>query len=163
VLSALLGAGSALGLRAQVAVINPQTVLATTADRAALEWVAQNIPADAVFANNAWAWQLGTWAGSDGGVWLQPWLGLRSTTPPLDYIYSPQLVSQVVGFNQKLVNLMDANSPEALALFQGAGVTHVFIGARGGSLKPEMFVDSPHYRLLYSNGAAWVFAVEPKP
>jgi hypothetical protein len=72
-------------------------------------------------------------------------------------------VSQVVGFNQKLVNLMDANSPEALALFQEAGVTHVFIGARGGSLKPEMFVDSPHYRLLYSNGAAWVFAVEPKP
>lgn len=163
VLSALLGAGSALGMRAQVAVINPQTVLANADDRTALEWVTQNIPPESVFVNNAWAWQLGTWAGSDGGAWLQPWLGLRSTTPPLDYIYDPELTEQVVAFNQQLTSLSDANSPEALALFREAGVTHVYIGARGGSLKPEMFVDSPHYRLLYSNGAAWVFAFEPKP
>lgn len=162
-LAVLLGAVSALGLRAQLAVVNPQTVLADLDDRAALEWVAQNIPAEAVFANNAWNWQLGTWAGSDGGTWLWPWLGLRTTTPPLDYIYDPALAKQVVEFNQHLANLSEANSPEALALFRAGGVTHIFIGARGGTLKPEMFVDSPHYRLLYSNGAAWVFAFEPMP
>lgn len=162
-LAVSLGAVSALGLRAQVAVINPQTVLADADDRAALEWVAQNIPAGAVFANNAWNWQLGTWAGSDGGTWLWPWLGFRTTTPPLDYIYDSELAEQVVEFNQQLSKLSDANSPEALALFRDAGVTHIFVGARGGQLKPEMFVGSPHYRLLYSNGAAWVFAFEPKP
>jgi hypothetical protein len=162
-LAVVLGTVSALGLRAQVAVLNPQTVLADADDRAALEWVAQNIPPEAVFANNAWNWQLGTWAGSDGGTWLWPWLGLSTTTPPLDYIYDPALAKQVVEFNQQLAKRSDANSPDALALFREAGVTHIFIGARGGSLKPEMFVGSPHYRLLYSNGAAWVFAFEPKP
>jgi len=160
-LAVLLGVISALGLRAQVAVINPQTVLADADDRAALEWVAQNVPSEAVFVNNAWDWHFGTWAGSDGGAWLWPWLDYRSTTPPLDYIYDPQLVSRVVSFNQQLSKITDASAPETLALFREAGVTHVFIGARGGPLKPEMFVGSPYYRLLYSNGAAWVFAFEP--
>jgi hypothetical protein len=44
-------------------------------------------------------------------------------------------------------------------LLAGAGVTHIFIGARGGPLRPEMFVGHAGYRLLYSNGAAWIFEV----
>ena len=62
-------------------------------------------------------------------------------------------------FNIRAGQLGDFNTPEALALLRSAGVTHVFIGARGGSLKPEMFMDSPHYSLLFTNGAAWVFEV----
>jgi hypothetical protein len=60
---------------------------------------------------------------------------------------------------QQVSAIQDSDAPETLALLDGLGVTHVYIGARGGSLVPEMFVSSPHYRLLYSNGAAWVFAV----
>lgn len=54
----------------------------------------------------------------------------------------------------------DANAPETLALLREAGLTHVFIGAKGGMVKPEMFAASANYRLVYTNGAAWVFEVE---
>jgi hypothetical protein len=154
-----IGLMSILGLRAQITIVNPVTTLYTPADRAALEWVAQNVPAEAHFATNAWHWQYGIWANSDGGAWLWPWLGMRGTMPPLDYYYEKEWWQTVNATNEALAKITDARSPEMLNLLEREGVTHVFIGARGGNLKPEMFVGVPEYKLLYTNGAAWVFEV----
>lgn len=159
VLAGLAAALGLRGLRGQVLALNPLTVLATPDDRAALAWVADHTPAEAVFLTNSWRWQVTTWSGPDGGAWVWPLTGRRTTMPPLDYWLEPTWEPEVRAFNERLAALRDADSPEALALLQDGGVTHVFIGARGGVLKPEMFVGSPRYRLLYSNGAAWVFAL----
>lgn len=150
---------SVLGLRAQITIVNPVTTLYSAADRVALEWIAQNVSADARFVSNAWHWQYEIWAGSDGGAWLWPWLGLRGTMPPLDYSFNKEWLPQVNATNEALAKITEARSPEMLALLEQEGVTHVFIGARGGNLKPEMFVGAPEYKLLYTNGAAWVFEV----
>lgn len=158
-LAAFIGLMSVLGMRAQINIVNPVTTLYLPADREALDWVAQNISSDAYFVTNAWHWQYGIWANSDGGAWLWPWFDLRGTMPPLDYYYDKAWLPQVNATNEALAKITDARSPEALALLHQEGVTHVYIGARGGNLKPEMFVGAPEYKLLYTNGAAWVFEV----
>ena len=154
-----LGYGAAQGLTTQVGVVNPATVLVRPDDLPALAWADANLPASAVVLVNSWEWLNGTWAGSDAGAWVWPLLGRQTTTPPADYAYGDAAwQAQVADFNRQLHVVTDAEAPATLALLRQAGVTHVFIGARGGSLTPEMFLDQPHYQLLYTNGAAWVFA-----
>jgi len=156
ILGGVLGAR---GLRVQLTMANPTTQLALPADRPALQWVADHLPAEAVVLVNAWEWQKTGWSTPDGGIWVWPLTGRRTTTPPLDHLYQPGWLPQVNAFNQQLVKITDANSDEMLKLLASANVTHIYIGARGGTLRPEMFVNSPHYQLLFTNGAAWVFAV----
>lgn len=154
-----LGVGAARGLATQAQVVNPATVLVTRADLEALAWVEANVPASAVFVVNSWEWLNGTWAGSDAGTWLWPLLGRTTTLPPVDYIYGDAAwQTEVNAFNRQLRDVTEAEAPATLALLRAAGVTHVFIGARGGTLQPDLFAGQPHYRLLYTNGAAWVFA-----
>jgi hypothetical protein len=148
------------GLRVQVTIANPTTVLATADDAEALNWIAEQTEPEAVFLINGWEWLNGTWAGSDGGSWIWPLTGRRTTLPPNDYVEQRDWWYEVNAFNQRMAKISDAGSPEMLALLQRAGVSHVYIGAKGGNLKPEMFVDNPNYRLLYTNGAAWVFEIK---
>jgi len=164
-LAGLLAYAGAQGLSAQISILNPDTVLADAADADALAWVDQHLPAEAVFLVNSWTWQKwragAVWAGSDGGTWLWPLLNRRTTAPPLDYFYQPDWAKTVNAFNEQAMQIQDAGAPETLNLLRSAGVTHVFIGARGGPLKPEMFVGNAHYHLLYTNGADWVFELIP--
>jgi hypothetical protein len=163
-LAAGLGFALARGLPAQVAILNPDTTLVRTADRAALDWVERNAPPDAVFLINAWEWLNGTWAGSDAGGWIWPLTGRRATLPTADYAYaSVPFQAQVNALQARLSQIKDPADPAALALLREVGVTHVFIGARGGPFTPEMFLGRPPYTLLFSNGAAWIFAVDPAP
>jgi hypothetical protein len=145
------------GALTQVNIVNPSTVLATVDDAAALNWIQQNAPPEAVFLVNGWVWQNTTWASPDGAIWLWPLTGRKTTLPPVDYTFMADGGAAVNAFNARAAQIQDWTTPAALDLLRQAGVTHVFIGAKGGNLKPEMFVDKPDYRLLYTNGAAWVF------
>jgi hypothetical protein len=149
------------GARAQIGMINPVTLLATAGDQQALDWVLANTPPEAVFLVNGWQWQRGSWAGSDGGAWLLPYAGRRATLPPVTYEFGS--LAQRIAVHDlaaRVADIRDVDDADSLALLRGAGVTHVFIGARGGSLQPEMFMSSPAYRLLFTNGAAWVFQLD---
>jgi hypothetical protein len=158
----LLAYSAAAGSRLQVSIINPVTVLSRAEDVAALEWIQTNTPETAVFAINGWKWLGEAWAGQDAGAWIMPYTGRRATLPPVTYGFgSGALQREVNRLAEQVAAVTDAEAPETLALWQAAGVTHIFIGARGGSLRPEMFANRPHYRLLYQNGAAWVFEVLP--
>jgi hypothetical protein len=156
----LAGFAGLAGARTQLTVLNPATILATAADRQALGWLDAHLPANAVIAVNGWNWLAGLWAGSDGGAWILPITGRQTTLPPNDYAYgAPAYQATIAAFNAQLVQATDAATPAFRSLLHAAGVTHIFIGARGGPLKPEMFVSSPYYHLLYTNGADWIFAV----
>jgi hypothetical protein len=156
-LAGLLTYAGLRGFLLQINIANVATRLVAPADLEALGWVESNTSTEAVFAVNGWKWLGNAWAGSDGGAWLWLLAGRRSTLPPVDYLYQPDWARTINAFNEKLVTITDANAPETLALLREMNVTHIFIGAKGGSLKPEMFLDSPHYGLRYTNGLAWVF------
>lgn len=158
-----LSYSAARGALQQLNILNPVTILVTDTDLAALEWVAANTPPEAVFAINSWPWLGSIWAGGDGGTWVWPLTERRSILPPSDYVYMPLAERQALNeLNQQVSSITDADAPETLALWRTAGITHIFIGHRGGALRPELFANSPNYELLYSNGGAWVFAVGGK-
>jgi hypothetical protein len=151
---------AAAGSPLQIGIVNPTTVLARSEDVAALDWIRDHTPESARFAVNGWRWLGESWAGQDGGAWILPYTGRSVTLPPVTYGFGgAALQRQVVDLAARVAAVQDANAAETLSLWEAAGVTHIFIGARGGNLKPEMFLASPHYRLLYQNGAAWVFEV----
>jgi hypothetical protein len=143
-----------------VAIVNPATVLATRDDRAALAWVDENAPRDAVFLVNGWEWLNSLWAVPDGGAWILPITGRAVTLPPNDYSYgSLESVRAVHAFNAEAARMAAADPAVRLRWLRAAGVTHVFIGARGGTWQPHLFAADPRYRLAFTNGAAWVFEV----
>jgi hypothetical protein len=154
--------GATRGLSTQAGIINPVTTLAGPADREALAWIETQTASDAVFAINGWEWLNGTWAGSDGGAWIWPLTGRRTTLPPADYAYgSGELQSAINDYNRRLFQFSERSSAEALRLLREAGATHIYIGARGGPLTPERLAGDDQYRLLFTNGAAWVFEIAP--
>jgi len=155
--AAILVWSGLFGLREMAAVVNPETVLARPDDMVMLEW-ADDLPADALVAVNAWIW-LGenNWAGPDGGYWLYPLTGRQTTMPPIGYGYNREYQHTVNAFNAKLAAVEDWNAPQTWALLAERGVTHIFIGERGGFFKPEKLIASPYFQLEQSNGAAWLF------
>jgi hypothetical protein len=160
-----LAAGVALGLlalfgwRQQVNILNQQTILALQQDIAPLVWAGEQLPNDALVAVNAWQWLGATWAGSDGGAWLVPLTGRQATTPPVDHIYNPDLFAQVRAFNEAASAEDDWSDPTAAAWLLEKGVTHIFVGARGGIFDPARLSRNPALRLLFSQEGTFVFEV----
>ncbi len=67
----------------------------------------------------------------------------------------------------ELAGLAIVGTPaECLAQMQRlrqAGVTHVYVGARGGSLKPQQLDGNPHFSLLYASGPVRVYTWAGNP
>lgn len=158
-----LGALALFGFRQQVGIVNEQTILAETADLDALAWIAANLPEEALIAVNSWRWHGSTWAAGDGGAWIVPLTGRRTTTPPIDHIYNPDLFAQVRDFNEAASTRETWASPEAAAWLREQGVSHVYVGARGGFFDPAALMRNPAIVPLYDMNGTWVFAVNPTP
>jgi hypothetical protein len=159
-LGAALAAGVLFGVQQQVTILNPTTILAYPADVAGLNWVDEHLPPDARVAVNSWQWLGQTWAGSDGGAWLLPLTGRETTTPPPDYINNRQLFLEVMAFNEAAMAVEEWSTPEAAQWLREQGVTHLFVGARGGFLDPAELARNPELRMLYDEDGVFVFALQ---
>ena len=150
------------GARGMTNIVNPATILATGADRAALAWIRAETPASARFAVNAWAWTPGTYAGSDGGYWIPVLADRASILPPL--IYSTTLPPAAVdAANDVLAGLDGATNlddPALQAQLRAAGVTHLYLGARGGSLRADELDTRAYARLLYREDGVSIYALQ---
>jgi hypothetical protein len=145
-----------------VGVANPTCVLATAADVEALRWVEANTAPEASFLINSRRWQGETIAGTDAGYWLPALAGRRASAPPLPYAHaSPDDVRRVEALGERLTTPPEEDAAEIRRLALAEGYDHVFIGALGGPLHKETFLDAPGYRLEFTNGSAWVFQVLP--
>ena len=147
------------GIRQQIDIVNEQTILAHYEDIPALEWAAGNLPPDALVAVNSWRWLGQTWAASDGGAWLVPLAGRLTTTPPIDHIYSADLWQFVRTFNEAATAVADWSDPAQAAWLREQGVTHIFVGKRGGFLDPAALSRNPALEMLYGRDGVFVFAL----
>ncbi len=160
-LASLLGTAVTLfGVQQQINIINPQTVLAQPADIEALAWLDENVPEDAVVAVNSWLWLLNAWSGSDGGAWLVPFTGRQSSTPPADYTYKADLVGFVRPFNEQLNNISDWQAEETAVWLQEQGITHIFIGAKGGQMDPAGLLQNLGMEMIYGRNGTFIFEVK---
>ncbi len=157
----LLGMGGTavvlFGIRQQITILNPITILAQPQDLAAIQWVDENLPEDAVIAVNSWKWLGETWAAADGGAWLLPLTGRQTSTPPADYIYNRELALSVREFNETATAVSDWSQPEQADWLQQQDITHIFIGAKGGFFDPAVLLKNPQIELIYQQNGTFVF------
>jgi hypothetical protein len=88
-----------------------------------------------------------------------PLTGREATTPPADYIYDPTLAVSVGEYNEMFNNWGSWADPLVADLLREQGVTHLFVGARGGFLDPADLARNPEMTLLYGRDGVFVFAL----
>ncbi len=161
-LAAIVIAGLGFGIQAQSRTLNPRTVLALPADREAMPWLRDNLPADALIVVNSWYWQHDIWSASDGGIWIWTETGRHTTTPPVDYYYDPVWTQAINDWNARWAKIEDFGSPEAIALLREVGATHVYLGAVPGRMTPAALAAAPEiYELLYDRDGVFIYQIEP--
>jgi hypothetical protein len=161
VLAAAMLILAGVGAWRRVNAVNPVTVLATAEDVQAIQWAAEHLPEDALVLINSARWQGELRSGTDGGWWL-PILARRQVTLPC-VLYaqgSPDYFVAVSDLARTVEEAPSVDDPELLSALEEAGVTHVFVGARGGKLMPQELDASPHFRSLYVLGPVRVYAFE---
>jgi hypothetical protein len=156
----LLAALLLFGVRQQITILNEQTLLAQHADVAGLDWVAENLPETAVVAVSSWKWLGETWAGSDGGAWLVPMTGRITTTPPIDHIYNHDLFQFVKTFNTAATAVNDWSAPSQADWLAQQGITHVYVGQRGGYFDPAALARNPHMTMVYGRDGVFIFKIQ---
>ncbi len=148
-----------LGLRETRSVLNPVTLLADKMDRAALDWVNQNVPDTARFYINATHWQGGVYRGLDGGAWIVPYTGRQALVPPISYMWLPEEeYTKINGWAQQTTRLKGC-TPDFWQLVREAGLTHVYLRQGRGTLQPEMLTDCPRLRVVYREGGVWIYEI----
>jgi len=161
-LGLLAGFAILLAARDMLMIVEPEIILVNEGDLAAMEWIKDNTPKGAKFLANpySWDWAPDFVAGSDAGWWIPLFAGRQNTIPPMTYGSERHAESD---YSLQVLALAKAafspTSEESLSLLQEKSVTHIYIGARGGPMKPGELLDDPHYHLLYHQGGAWIFKI----
>lgn len=141
-------------------VINDATVLVSPDDLTAATWICQSLPEDAMILVNSTHWSNSARRGSDGGWWLPLLADRRVTLPSLLYIQGDRAAALAVNaFALEVEQAPDYCDPQFVGLLREVGVTHVYVGARGGPLSPARLDGCPAYITLYSEGPVRVYAL----
>lgn len=135
-----------------------------SADLEALNWMRTNLPRDAyVLANPfAWPWDAPPQAvqGSDSGLWVPLIAEVRSSVPPVP-AYNERLADPA--YIDKLRAIISAEpfdgSKPNFDTLKAAGITHIFIGSRGGALSPSYLLNSDRVDLRFHRDAVWLFEI----
>ena len=89
---------------------------------------------------------------------LGGWLSIFSR--PSDKLiarYDNDLFQFVNGFNEAATAVSDWSLPETALWLRQQGVSHLFIGARGGFMPPEALQQNPEMRLIYGRDGVFIF------
>jgi hypothetical protein len=140
--------------------VNSATVLATEADLEAIEWIDDNLPAEAQFLINVTHWQYGSYRGVDGGWWVTP-LTSRMTALPngLYGMGDRDYVDQVNAVAAQLSNIVGC-SAEFWDLVDKGGWTYMYLTQGRGSIQPDQFENCPDVELLFSSQGVFLYRIE---
>ncbi|MDQ5852316.1 MAG: hypothetical protein M3380_09645 [Chloroflexota bacterium] len=142
-------------------VIIEETNLTAAPDLPALAWAAEHTPPDARFLVNAVPWLDQVYRGADAGWWLLPLAGRWTSTPPVLYTYgSPEYVAEVTQRSAAVASIQPGQPAQLDRLIRANRITHIFIGARGGPLKADMFRGRLEFKPVYDQGGVMIFEVQ---
>jgi hypothetical protein len=140
-------------------IVNPVTILADAADRAALIWIQANTPPDARFLTNETYWQAGLYRGVDGGWWLLPAAGRQTVLPPALYGMGADAYVQSIIATAKQVALLNGCSPAFWQIARTEQVKYLYLHEGRGSMQPAAFMDCAGLTLVYQKNGVSVFLV----
>jgi hypothetical protein len=147
-------------------IVEPGAPYVFPADLAAVKWVRDHTPPDALFMVNTFTFDFVPEyvIGSDAGGWLPVLAERRVVTAPMTYPIERSAVENYPQQIRRLAELSgDLAAPAAIAELRRWGVTHVFVGTRGGPIAADELRASPDYELLYEDGHASVFRLREDP
>jgi hypothetical protein len=130
------------------------------ADEEALVWLHNNLPRSAyVLANPfAFGWAPGNVYGTDSGMWVPLVAGVSASVPPLpaynEKLGDPEYTNKVLD----VIKYEPFPTQEAdWQALKAAGVTHIYVGSRGGSLDVPTLLQTDHTRLIFHLDGVFVF------
>lgn len=143
-----------------VRLVEPENIFVREGDLAAMQWVREEIPADALFYIAATFWTPGVAHGLDGGYYL-PLLAARQTIMPPQHYASDGSGEFRNLVNRRLHDLNAAQDADALwQVMNQYAITHIYIGVRETPLDPGFFAARPDLFVpLYEEGRVRVFQV----
>jgi hypothetical protein len=140
-------------------VVNPDTILATDADVAAIAWASEHTPADARFLINATPW-LRIYRGTDGGWWLLPLAGRWASTPPVLFVHeAPEDARHAREVSGIVAGFREGQEQQIGQLIERERITYIYLGARPGPLSPKTFAGNPAYTKVYEHEGVTILAV----
>jgi len=148
--------------RVRVTEIEPYRYFVTPEDVAAMDWIKQNTPPDALFAVNTYFWLPKAPHGTDAGYWI-PYLTGRQTTAGamLLNLGGSDYESRIVEMS-RLVEQLEVDNT-SLAELQAMGVDYVYIGRRGDfsgpGLNATQLGQSENAEMLYGEGGVYIFQI----
>jgi hypothetical protein len=167
-----VGAGAALGVAALLGGAASAWLLAPDIDRKpyiapadvqAMIWMRDNLPkSSSVLANPfAFPWDPEPKAiqGSDAGLWV-PLVtdGIKSSVPPIpaynERLSDPDYINKI----REVINYEPFGDGQAdWDALERMGITHVFVGSRGGALDVNVLLKSDRTQLVWHQDSVWVF------
>ncbi len=161
ILAAGLVAMAVWGSIQMPALFHPNDRLADVGDLDAGRWIAASLPPHSrLLVNSAIRpWNPDYVVPTDGGYWM-PLLARRATTLlPLLYPgergVSPSSIDEMERVSR--ASSLAARSSDALAVLRAAGVTHVYLGARGGPIDEAALQQNPAFRRIYQRDAVSIY------
>jgi len=144
------------------AILNPVTLLADAADAQAIEWLAENTPADARFFANTTIWQYNTYRGVDGGYWITPLTRRFSLAMPGLYGYAAHdTVLQWQAWMEAGSHLKSCNQ-DFWALIGDADLDYIYLHANRGSLQPTALEGCAGVELIYKDAEVYIYKITKK-
>lgn len=144
--------------------VNPVTVMVEAADVEALNWVEENVSADARFLINTAYWQNNNYRGVDGGGWLLPFTGRWSIVPTVFYGFSPNKddIRQLIQWG-KTASTLTTCDPVFWDLVEAANLDHIYIRKGTGNLQPEALLECEGITPIYSNDIILIYQISYMP
>jgi Family of unknown function (DUF6541) len=158
-LAIVLGSLALWGAWGMRSVVNPDTILATEADVAAITWANEHTPADARFLINAAPW-LGAYRAIDGGWWLLPLAGRWASTPPVLFAYgAPDYVGEMREIGKTVSRFHTGQEQQIYDLIARERITYIYLGKRPGPLTLAVFAGSSAFEKVYERDGVTILAV----
>ena len=149
-----------VGASMMLHIVNPDTVLATEADRVALEWIRKETPSKSRFAVGVQPWIGGSFVGVDGGYWIPLVADRQSVLPPGLYAWvMPQ--DRVTEITRLLTSWYQAGQTGNVAILdrmRREGVTHLYFGPRNATPLRQVMASSPLVRRVYGEEGVEIYA-----
>lgn len=150
------------GVQQTADILNPTTVFVTQADLRALDWVAENIPADARFYINSVFWQGRSYRGVDGGYWLLPYAGRAAYLPPGIYdIGARKFVEHISQWAEQSTRLTGCTENFWTLVVENQ-ITHLYLREGVGTLQPDMLAGCAGLRSVYAQDGVSIYQIDSK-
>jgi hypothetical protein len=141
-------------------VINSSTILATRDDLEALQWIKENTPPESRYMINVTHWQYGSYRGVDGGWWITPITGRQTLLPNGLYGLGDRETIQSVNAVAGRVSQLEGCSEEFWQIVEAEELTHIYIAANKGSIKPQQMENCPGVELIFQNESVYLYRIE---